>query len=196
MTDYCARMDQLAPLDAASQEFRARLAPITAEQWDLPTDLGDWTVRFLIDHVIGANRMSVVLLGGGSREEAIAAMGASMADTDLLRAFDESTASQRDAFAAPGAFELIVPHPAGDIPSARLFGFRLVDLTIHAWDLARATKGDLDLNPMIVSSLWDTLSPTATHLVATGVFGDGASGSVADDAPLQLRLLDMLGRRP
>lgn len=189
-------MDQLAPLDAASLEFRARLAPITPAQWDMPTDLGDWTVRALIDHVIGANRMSVVLLGGGSREDGIAAMAASMADTDLLKAFDESTVAQREAFAAPGAFEKVVPHPAGDLPGARLFGFRLVDLTVHAWDLARATGGDLELNPMIVSSLWETLSPTASHLVATGVFGEGASGAVAEDAPVQARLLDMLGRRP
>ena len=89
-----------------------------------------------------------------------------------------------------------MPHPAGDLPGGRLFCFRLVDLTIHAWDLARATGGSLELNPVIVSSLWETLSPTATHLVATGVFGEGASGTVAEDAPLQLRLLDMLGRRP
>jgi len=189
-------MDPLAPLDSASNEFRSRLAPITPAQWELPTDLGEWTVRGLIDHVIGANRMSVVLLGGGTREEAIASMGASIADTDLMQAFEETTIAQRAAFAAPGAFEKIVPHPAGDIPGGRLFGFRLVDLTVHAWDLARATGGDLELNPMIVSSLWDTLSPTAAHLVATGVFGEGASGAVAEDAPLQDRLLDMLGRRP
>ncbi|MDO8731170.1 MAG: TIGR03086 family metal-binding protein [Actinomycetota bacterium] len=189
-------MDPLAPLDSASLEFRSRLAPISPDQWDDSTHLGDWTVRGLIDHVIGANRMSVVLLGGGSREDAIASMGASKADTDLLQAFDESTAAQRAAFSAPGAFELVVPHPAGDIPGGRLFGFRLVDLTIHAWDLARATGGELELNPLIVSSLWETLSPTATHLVATGVFGEGASGAVSEDAPLQLRLLDMLGRRP
>ena len=189
-------MDPLAPLDAASSEFRTRLATVSEDQWTLPTDLGDWTVRALIDHVIGANHMSVVLLGGGTREDAIAAMGSSKAATDLLGAFDDSAAAQRAAFAAPGAFEKVVPHPAGDLPGGRLFGFRLVDLTIHAWDLARATGGSLELNPVIVSSLWETLSPTATHLVATGVFGEGASGTVAEDAPLQLRLLDMLGHRP
>ncbi len=189
-------MDPLAPLDSASLEFRSRLAPISPDQWTLPTDLGDWTVRGLIDHVIGANRMSVVLLAGGSRDEAIASMATSRADTDLMQAFDDSAAAQRDAFASPGAFERIVTHPAGDIPGGRLFGFRLVDLTVHAWDLARATGGDLELNPMLVSNLWDTLSPTAAHLVATGVFGEGASGAVADDSPVQVRLLDMLGRRP
>ena len=29
-----------------------------------------------------------------------------------------------------------------------------------------------------------------------GVFGTGPSGTVADDAPLQQRLLDLSGRRP
>lgn len=189
-------MDPLAPLDAASLEFRRRLAGISPDQWPQPTELGDWTVRGLIDHVIGANWMSVVLLGGGTREEAIASMATSADHTDLLVSFDESTAAQRVAFAAPGAFELVVPHPSGDLPGARLFGFRLVDLTIHAWDLARATDGDLEINPMLATSLWETLSPTAAHLVATGVFGEGASGDVPEDAPVQVRLLDMLGRRP
>lgn len=33
-------------------------------------------------------------------------------------------------------------------------------------------------------------------LAATGMFGEGASGTVADDAPLQVRYLDTFGRRP
>ncbi|MDG2111889.1 MAG: hypothetical protein P8N02_04660 [Actinomycetota bacterium] len=34
------------------------------------------------------------------------------------------------------------------------------------------------------------------RLVESGMFGEGSSGSVADDAPVQTRYLDIVGRRP
>ena len=36
----------------------------------------------------------------------------------------------------------------------------------------------------------------ATVLAGLGIFGDSASGDVGDDAPLQTRFLDLVGRRP
>ena len=36
----------------------------------------------------------------------------------------------------------------------------------------------------------------APFIAEIGVFGSGPSGTVAEDAPLQQRLLDLTGRRP
>jgi len=36
----------------------------------------------------------------------------------------------------------------------------------------------------------------AGELAGLGIFGDSASGDVGDDAPLQTRFLDLVGRRP
>ena len=44
--------------------------------------------------------------------------------------------------------------------------------------------------------IWDETGPMADMLVASGLFGTGASGDIADDAPLQTRMLDLFGRRP
>jgi len=46
------------------------------------------------------------------------------------------------AFGASDATERIVHHPAMDMPGAQLLGFRIGGLTLHAWDLARASGGD------------------------------------------------------
>jgi hypothetical protein len=43
---------------------------------------------------------------------------------------------------------------------------------------------------------WEGLQPMVPFIGEIGAFGTGPSGTVAEDAPLQLRLLDLTGRRP
>lgn len=181
-------------MTSAEREFGVRLANVTPDQWDLLTNCGEWTVRDLANHVIGANRMSTVLLAGGDRAAGIAQLAQSDDDADPVQAFADSSAAQARAFAAPGAMAATVAHPVGDIPAGQLFEFRLIDLTVHGWDLAISTQQDPTLDPALVEVLWERLAPRASHLSSTGVFGAGASGTVPQDAPLQARLLDILGR--
>ena len=70
------------------------------------------------------------------------------------------------------------------------------DLTVHAWDLARAIGQDLSLDPDLVAVVWGNVEPMLGFIATTGVFGAGPSGTVPDDAPLERRLLDAMGRRP
>jgi hypothetical protein len=80
-----------------------------------------------------------------------------------------------------------------DMPGAQLF--RIGGLTLHAWDLARASA-DENLDSELVEAVWAQLSPLAPFIAETGVFGVGPSGEVGEGAPLQVRLLDLSGRRP
>ena len=66
----------------------------------------------------------------------------------------------------------------------------------HAWDLARAIGADDKLDADLVSQMWDNIQPMAAGLGELGMFGESSSGHVADDAPLQTRFLDLVGRRP
>ena len=83
-----------------------------------------------------------------------------------------------------------------DMPGAQLLGFRIGGLTLHAWDLARAVGGEETLDADLVEAVWAQLSPMTPFIEQTGVFGAGPSGDVGEDTPLQLRLLDLSGRRP
>ena len=103
---------------------------------------------------------------------------------------------QHAAFAAPGALDHICHHPAGDLPGSVVLGFRITDLAIHAWDLARGIGADERLDPRLVEGVWTQLAARADAMAASGLFGDGPSGTLPDDAPLQDRLLDLTGRRP
>ena len=82
------------------------------------------------------------------------------------------------------------------IRGSYLLMLRVFDMTIHAWDLATAIGADATLNPKLVEMLWQQWSPRAGEIAGFGILGDGPSGTVREDAPLQTRLLDLLGRRP
>lgn len=189
-------MDQLTVLDRAAAGFAATLAQVRDDQWDAPTPNDGQSVRELVAHVIGGNRMAAVILRGGSREDGIAQFARSAEDTDLLVAFEESRREQADAFAAPGALDQIVAHPAADLPATVLLGFRTTEYGLHGWDLARAIGADDSLDPDVAAALWDILLPLEGMMAASGMFGAGRSGSVPEDAPVQERVLDLAGRRP
>ena len=189
-------MEQIELLELAAATFADRLARVGADQWDLPTPCEGWTVRDLVGHVVGGNAMAVALLDGVSTEEAIAVFtGTDLAD-DVAAQYAAGAAEQTAALKADGALGTIVHHPMGDLPGEVLLGFRIGDLTLHSWDLARAIGAEETLPEPLVEATWANLSPMAEFIGTVGVFGVGPSGSASADAPLQERLLDLAGRRP
>jgi hypothetical protein len=44
--------------------------------------------------------------------------------------------------------------------------------------------------------MWNDIQPMAATVSEIGIFGEGPSGDVGDDASLQTRFLDLIGRRP
>lgn len=95
-----------------------------------------------------------------------------------------------------GGLDGTVDHPIGQIPRATFIGFRIMDNATHAWDLARSIGAEEALDADMVTYMWDDIQPMAAGLGDLGIFGDSASGDVPEDAPLQTRYLDLVGRRP
>ena len=189
-------MDPITALEHATSAYRQRLTAIGSDSWSSQSVCDAWTIRDIADHVTGGNRFAVALLGGRSAREAIGiAMAAGFGD-DPLSSYDISAAAQLDAFRGQGSLDVVVHHPDGDIDGSRFLGFRLGDLVLHGWDLARSTGGDEDLDPKLVLLVWDAYQPSLGTGENHSAFGDGPSGDCPTDAPLALRLLDLTGRRP
>jgi len=79
------------------------------------------------------------------------------------------------------------------------------DLPQHGWDLAKATGQDDTIDPEDVQRLWSitaAIPPDLREKYRTpGAFGPGVEVfgpevMVADDAPVQHRLLGLIGRDP
>jgi len=189
-------MEPLDALAAASAEFARRLRDVGPADWDRPTPCAEWTIRDLVQHQIVGQQMTVALLGGSSRDEALEIAMTAEFPADPVAAYDDGTAAQAAAFAVDGVLERIIPHPAGDFPGAVVLNFRIGDATMHAWDLARAIGADETLNAELVAHVWEGIQPMVPIMGASGRFGDGPSGSVGVDADPQLLLLDATGRRP
>jgi uncharacterized protein (TIGR03086 family) len=191
-------MEPVAALKSANAEFESRLGQVGSDQWELPTPCPDWDVRALVNHVLLGTRMSIHLLSGMPRGEVISYLDDDlMADTtDPAADFVELADQMVRGFSGPDGLDGTVEHPGGDFPRQMFCGFRVADGGCHAWDLARAIGADETLDGDLVQFLWDDAEPKREMIVATGMFGSGASGSVGDDAPLQSRYLDLMGRRP
>ena len=176
-------MDEIALLRHAGAEFERRLAAITPDQLLQPTPCEEWTVRDLVSHVVGESIMSVRLLHGADAESAMVGLDGDILGDDASTAFATAASAEHAAFEEPGATERIVHHPAMDMPGAQLLGFRIGGLTLHAWDLARASGGDETLDSELVEAVWAQLSPMAPFITQTGVFGPGPSGEVGSGCP-------------
>ena len=183
-------------LQHASDDFAATVRLVGADQWELPTPCDGWTVRDVVGHVAAGCRMAETLAAGGTRNDAITVLGIDHLGDDPVGAIDAALAAQLDAFSRPDVATHVFQHPAGDMPGAQVQRFRLGDLLVHQWDLARAIGADETLDDELVREVWDGISPMIPMLATSGVFGSGPSGMVTDEAPLQTRLLDAMGRRP
>jgi uncharacterized protein (TIGR03086 family) len=194
--DKIALRSEISLLRRAGAGFERRLAAVRPDQLMRPSPCDEWTVRDLVTHVVGECIMSVRLLDGASAEDTMAGLDDRILGDDAAAAFAQAARAENASFEQPHVTERIVHHPAMDMPAAQLLGFRIGGLTLHTWDLARATGGDETLDPDLVEAVWAQLSPMAPFIAQTGVFGAGPSGDVGQDRSLQLRLLDLSGRRP
>jgi uncharacterized protein (TIGR03086 family) len=183
-------------LATAVDGFRQRLDGVVDADWKRPTPCDGWNVADLTKHLVGGGIMSELLLRGASKDEAVHALFSLDVQGDIVEAFDDSCRRQAAAFEQPGAADAVCHHPAHDMPGSEFIWRRVRDTLIHTWDLARALGTDEQLEPDLVALTWAQVQPAAPALAGSGMFGSGASGALADDAPVQDRLLDALGRRP
>ena len=185
-------MELLTALHAASEAFRQRLVLVGPCDWVRSTPCSEWDVRYLTAHVVGGNRFAVSIMGGLSASEAMdEVMSSPQLADDALSAWTTTSAEQLDAFGADGMLERKVAHPLGSITGREFLAFRVFDVTLHAWDLARALGAEDQLEPELVDAV--------LAIIENGPPGMGFDvpvlGVAGLDSPPQERLLDLTGRR-
>jgi uncharacterized protein (TIGR03086 family) len=185
-------MDPLDALDRAVQGFDARLALVEDVHWPRPTPCEAWDVRFLVAHVVGGNRFAAQVLDGASADAAMEhVLSQPQLGAEPRADFASSSAAQRERFRTDGALRRTVSHPVGDMSAAQFLDFRIFDIAVHAWDLARAIGADDALDPALAQAALDIIQSAGGQMG----FGITPSGQAAQDASAQERLLDLAGRR-
>jgi len=188
----------MEPLDAlalATVTFVGVLDQVTDAQMQVQTPCEDWDVAALIEHVTMGSEMAIAMLDGASQAEAMAFRDREFGGDDPVSACRAAVDAQVVRLRAVTDWDAIVHHPVGDVPAAQLLGFRTGDLTLHAWDLATASGADTGLPDDLAVVVYESMKPMESIIGQIGLFGEGPSGEVADDADVQQRLLDLTGRR-
>jgi uncharacterized protein (TIGR03086 family) len=179
--------------------FERKVVAVRPEQWSNQSPCAAWDARGVVEHV-------VVMHGVMLRPVDRAPGPAPSVQDDRVGAF---TAARADVEAVLGD-----PALAGrecDTPNGRMTVEQQIDevisddLVLHGWDLARATGQDDAMDPEDVERLWTNTTAIPAALMekyrTPGAFGPGVEVygpevKVAAEAPLQDRLLGLIGRDP
>jgi uncharacterized protein (TIGR03086 family) len=193
--EFCIERGDVDRLDVVEQLGRALAAVgeligrVRPEQWAAPTPCSDWTVRRLVDHLIGMNLVFTALLAGETPPPRPAA---DHVDADPVGAYRDSAAGLLAAFSQPGVLDRVYHGPLGAATGAERLQIRLYDLLAHGWDLARATGQPVELPEDAAERSLKFVRVQLTEDARPGRFGPVQP--VAGDAPAIERLVAFLGR--
>jgi len=179
--------DWIALQKLAHDEFTARVELIT--EWDRATPDRDWTVRDLVRHVVLEQQWVPPLLSGLSPLQArrtLAPLGADLAAEWRIYSAAATEAWQRTPVDVP------VILAADTVTALDYLREQVSEVTIHAWDLAKATEANETLNETLIAAVWTVFEPKRDTLEASGLFASPLP--IDEDAPLQSRLLALTGR--
>jgi uncharacterized protein (TIGR03086 family) len=137
------RVTPFERFDRATATATTVVGTVTPQQYDEPTPCADWTVRPLLNHLIGGTKMFTAIVTGGPAVD----RAADHVGPDHAESFRTAVADLRAAFAADGALEGVYVGPMGEAPGLMLLRMRVNEMMVHAWDLARATGQSTDLDP-------------------------------------------------
>jgi uncharacterized protein (TIGR03086 family) len=188
----------LAPLATALTGVGRLVDSLPDDAWDRPTPCSDWTVRQLLGHLIGGNRLVARAVSGeplrppeqlGQRDPA------DQLGDDPRAAWHASAEDLLTALGAPGALERTYTVPAGTFPGAVIVHLRVVETLVHGWDLARATGGELEV-PDELAAAELAFSTDLLSRLPSGRTPFAPSRPVAEGAPALDRLVALLGREP
>ncbi len=177
----------------ANDGFTRRLLLVRPDQWSAPSPCAAWDVRALVNHVVGANRRYTMLLRGATADEVDATRTADHLGDDPVASFVATAATLNRAIRHPRAMVRTAHHPAGERTGNQLLAMRLLDVTVHTWDLARSIGADESLDIDAVSfalTLHDTFETNREQ----GAFAPPPAEPPAERSA-QARLLHLLGRR-
>jgi uncharacterized protein (TIGR03086 family) len=183
--------DDVGALYRRSVEWwSTRVAAVTDDQWDLPTPCSEWSVRDLVNHVVGEDLWTSPLMRGQTIEQV-----GDRFDGDLLgddprsagrQAAVEATATVEETLPSHGTVQLSYGEESMDEYIRQL----TADHLVHGWDLAAATGATRELDSALVDGVGAWFEQMEEAYRGSGVIA--ARGALSGDP--QSDLLARFGR--
>jgi len=172
------------------EHWAARVAAVNDDQWDDPTPCTEWSVRDLVNHVVGEELWTPPLLRGKTIQDV-----GSRFDGDVLgdEPLDKARVAAADAAAVvdeivPGGGRVHLSY--GEEDMGEYVRQLCADHLIHGWDLAAATGGDTSMEPDLVNEVGAWFAERESSYRSGGAIGPRQS----DAGDPQSDLLAAFGR--
>jgi uncharacterized protein (TIGR03086 family) len=187
-------VQQLELFQRAQASFTDRVDAVEPGQWD-DESLPGWTVADLVAHLVNEALWVPPLLAGEPYDLIEGRFPDGTDDLlgdDPFVGWETAADGALAAFAQDDALVRTVHLSRGPTPAAEYILELTADLTVHSWDLAKATDGDIQLDGELI---------TAALVYAERLPENGVPGmfdpplEVPASAPPQSRLLARFGRR-
>lgn len=186
---------ELTLLTRALDQAGAVIARVRPEQATLPTPCRSWDVRALVNHVVDEMNQFAIITGGGRRDH----RGIDLLGDDWAGAYRAAADALTTAWRQPGALDRVHRLPGGEVTAVWTIGQHISEVTMHAWDIAKATRQPTYLDPELGQFALDwgreNDNPEFRGDEADG-YQVAAEVPVPDDAPLYDRLAAFNGRDP
>lgn len=184
---------------AHADAFERTVAAVPDEKWANPSPCAEWDARDVVRHIVD---MHAAMLRPLDRRLS----PAPSVDDDPLAAFRAARADVEAVLADAEVAGAETETPMGTVTAEQQIDQVVSDdMVLHRWDLAQATGQDGSMDSDDVERLWAATSALPAELlerfrtpgaVGPGVVVFGPEVPVAPDAPLQDRLLGLIGRDP
>ncbi|MDX6740293.1 TIGR03086 family metal-binding protein [Actinocorallia sp. A-T 12471] len=171
--------------------FEEAASAVPADAWEAPSPCAGWTARDVAGHVIGIQH-EIIALTRGETPPDVSHTPARFARPDPLTAWKSARAACQSSL-TPEALNRLIPFPGfGDLPLRTLLDTYVLELIVHAWDLATAAALPLHPEPDLIHHALATAQVIAPALRRDGLIAPPRP--TPRGAPELTRLLSTLGR--
>lgn len=183
-------MTPVEVLSRAEAQLDHLMHRVKDDQWAAPTPCEGWTVRQLVNHLVGEALWMPPLLAGLSPAEVGSRFDGDLLGSDPLGAW--SSARDLTRTALPPEPSGAVHLAAGATPTSEYLWQIAADHLVHGWDLAVALGEDhrLDAESITAVAAWFAANEAAYR--SAGAIGPRPE--LPSDAGPQAQLLAMFGR--
>jgi uncharacterized protein (TIGR03086 family) len=179
------QMDVVDSLEQTFTHAHAVIAGVRADQHGDKTPCAEWTVRDLLEHMIG------VVAGFGAAAAGKPRTPFELA-ADPAAQFHDAAGPALAAWRTPGVLDRVLDAGPGPMPGRVVAGINLLDTATHTWDLATATGQPAELPEAVAVAAMDASQSIVSPEIRSGRFGPVLT--VPDDASATRRLVAFLGR--
>lgn len=178
--DGGAQLQQVVP------KLGEAISNVRPEHLPMPTPCAAWTLRDLLNHLVGGAEMFADALGGAPLRD----ISGRLPDTiggDPMTAFGRAAERFGAATQQPGAMERVLPLPFGAMTGRTFLRFVAFDLIVHTWDVSSVTGVPAEFD----DALLDEVEPFARRVLDAAPRNDLLCGA-ATEAPERSGRLERL----